>query len=96
VVAKINNQGSISPTCLREAFTCQDPKSAKRQSSHQCLFALLGPACAKAAHKMLVKSTSDDKASSISSCKNLTTLLKLVCFFAIMKRALKRANKFLD
>ncbi len=32
-------------------------KSAKIQSSHHCLFALLGSECAKAAHKMLVKST---------------------------------------
>jgi len=29
----------------------------KRQSSHQCLFARLGSACAKAARKMLVKLT---------------------------------------
>jgi len=34
-----------------------DPKSAKRQSSHQCLFALLGSAGVKAAGKTLVKST---------------------------------------
>jgi len=33
---------SISPTCIWAAFTCKDPKSAKRQSSHQCLSALLG------------------------------------------------------
>ncbi len=32
-----------------------DPKRAKRQSSHECLFALLGSALAKAARKMLVK-----------------------------------------
>jgi len=40
---------SISTTCLCKAFTCADPKSTKRQSSHQCLFALLGSACLKAA-----------------------------------------------
>jgi len=34
-----------------------DPISAKRQSSYQCLFALVGSACLKAACKMLVKST---------------------------------------
>jgi len=35
-----------------------DPKSAKRQSSHQCPFALMESAQEKAAHKlMLVKST---------------------------------------
>jgi len=32
------------------------PKSAKRQSSHLCLFVLLGSKCAKAAHNMLAKS----------------------------------------
>jgi len=34
-------QGLISPKCLRAAFTRADPKSARRQSSHKCLFALL-------------------------------------------------------
>jgi len=52
---------SISFTCFFEPFTCADPKSAKRRSSHKCLFALLGFACAKAAHKMLVKSTPQQK-----------------------------------
>ena len=31
-----------------------DPKSAKIQSSHQCLYALLVPVRVKAVHKMLV------------------------------------------
>ncbi len=35
-------QGSISPTCLRAAITPADPKSAKRLSSYQCCFVLLG------------------------------------------------------
>jgi len=39
----------------RAAFMCADPKSVKRQSSHQCLFAILGSAQVKAAHKTLVK-----------------------------------------
>ncbi len=42
-------QGLISPTCLRPAFTHADTKSAKIQSSHQCLFARLG-----SAHKKLI------------------------------------------
>jgi len=33
------------------------PKAPKIQSSHQCLFALLGSADANAAHKTLVKLT---------------------------------------
>jgi len=33
--------GLILPSWLRIAFTHEDPKSAKRQSSHQCLFDLL-------------------------------------------------------
>ncbi len=51
--------GFISPTCLCTAFTSTDPQSAKRQSSHQCHFALLGSAHVKSARKMLVKSTPD-------------------------------------
>ncbi len=43
------NQGSISPWCLRAAYALANPSSAKRQSSHQCLFALLGYANVKAA-----------------------------------------------
>jgi hypothetical protein len=49
--------GSISPIRLGAAFTHADPKSTKRQLSHQCLFALLGPAHVKASCKMLVKLT---------------------------------------
>jgi hypothetical protein len=40
-----------------KAFMHTDPKSAKRQLSHLCLFALLGSERIKAAGKMLVKST---------------------------------------
>jgi len=46
-----------STVCLHVVFMCADPKSEKKQSRHQCLFALLGSACSKAAHKTLVKST---------------------------------------
>jgi len=49
--------GSISPTCLQKVFTNAYPKSAKRQSSHQCLFALSGSAHEKSARKMLLKLT---------------------------------------
>ncbi len=41
--------------CLRAAFLSPDPKSAKRQSCHQFLFALLGSVRVKAARKMLMK-----------------------------------------
>jgi len=41
----------------RAAFTSADPKSEKKQSSHQCLFVLTRSAGAKAALKTLVKST---------------------------------------
>ncbi len=51
------DQGSITPTCLTAAFMRENPKSAKRQSSHQCLFARLRSAHIKAAQKTLVKST---------------------------------------
>jgi len=39
----------ISPTCLQKAFMHEDPKSAKRHSSCQCLFVLLGSTCIKGA-----------------------------------------------
>jgi len=45
---------------LTEAFTRADPKSAKRKSSHHCLFVLLGSSLIKAARKMLVKMKPDD------------------------------------
>ncbi len=42
---------------LCAAFTRADPKSAKRHSSHQYLFVLLGSWHVKAYHKTLVKLT---------------------------------------
>jgi len=54
-VKRDRDQGSISPACLGAAFTHSDPKSAKKQSSDQCLLALLGSSLVKAACKMLVK-----------------------------------------
>ncbi len=51
------DQVLISPTCLHSAFISAYHKGAKRQLSHWCLIALLGSACSKAAHKMLVKLT---------------------------------------
>jgi len=56
---KFRLQGFISPTCLLEAFMCKDSKSAKRQPSRQCIFALSGSARMKAACKTLVKLTSE-------------------------------------
>ncbi len=52
---KNRDKGLISPTCLCAAFTLADPKSAKRQSSHQCLFSLLGTEGTKAASKAVGK-----------------------------------------
>ena len=42
---------------LREAFTCEYPKSAKKTDSLTVFFALLGSFRIKAAHKILVKLT---------------------------------------
>jgi len=42
---------------LQAAFMPADPKSVKRQSSHQCLLALLESTHVKAGRKTLVKST---------------------------------------
>jgi len=46
-----------SPTSLRAELMCEDPKSTKRHSIHQCLFVLLESAYKKVAIKMLVKLT---------------------------------------
>ncbi len=43
--------GSISPTSYVQLLLLKDPKSAKRQSSHQHLYAFLGSMCIKAASK---------------------------------------------
>jgi len=67
-------QVSISQTCLRVAFTCADPKSAKRQSHHQCLFALLWSLCVKTDHKMLTKFTTDLKVWPICQCNEDLTM----------------------
>jgi len=42
---------------LQTALYVQITKAQKRHSSYQCLFALLGSACAKTASKILVKVT---------------------------------------
>ncbi len=52
-----SKSGVIFINNLWAAFTLEDPKCVKRQSSHQCLFALLGPKHIKAARIMLVKLT---------------------------------------
>ncbi len=49
--------GVDSTNILHAAFAHAHPIGAKRQSSHQRLFVLLGSACVKAASKMLVKLT---------------------------------------
>ena len=60
---------------LQAAFTQEDPKSAKRQSSRQCLFVLLGSLRAKAACKMLVKS--NQSTISISCSESLVPVISL-------------------
>jgi len=49
------HQGSISPTCLRAAFTCPHPESAQKTVKSSVHFLLLGSVCLKAARKTLVK-----------------------------------------
>ena len=48
-------QGSISSKCLRTAFTHADPRSKKKLLNLTVFFALLGSACLKVVHKMLMK-----------------------------------------
>jgi len=59
--------GSISPTFLHAAFMGTVPTSTKRQSSHECLFVLLGSSSAKVACKTLMKLTPDGKGLTSSS-----------------------------
>jgi len=49
--------GSISSTFYTKLLLVQIPNVQRRQSSEQCLFALLGPTHVKAAHTMTMKST---------------------------------------
>ncbi len=49
--------GLISPTCLFEAFTCADPKSAKKTVKSSVSFCTFGSASVKAALETLMKST---------------------------------------
>ncbi len=58
VVSIILGLGVNITNVSRPAFACADINCAKRQSSHQCLFSLLGSLRAKAALKMLVNLTS--------------------------------------
>jgi len=46
---------------LQTAFRCPDPKSTKRLTSLLYFFPLLGSACIKAAHKVLMKLTPGGK-----------------------------------
>jgi len=61
-------QGSISPTCQLAAFALADPKSTKRQSHHQIVFALLWSLCVKAVRQTLVKLTT----TGVNSTNKLT------------------------
>ncbi len=45
------HQGSISPTCLLEAFKCEDPKSVEWLMTWLPFFALLESTCIKASSK---------------------------------------------
>jgi len=69
--------GSISPTCLREAFTSKDSISIKIQSSCQYLLVLLGSLGVKALHKMLMKLTPEFSASVLRSYVEYATCLNL-------------------
>jgi len=57
VVSIILGLGVNITSVSRPAFACADINCAKRQSSHQCLFSLLGSLRAKAALKMFVNLT---------------------------------------
>jgi len=72
---------------------CADPKSAKRQSSHQCLLALFGSAGAKVARKTFVKSAlvekkifQSKKLSSIKVRKNQSQIIRRLQKYYVKKQ----------
>ncbi len=67
------DQGSISPTCLRKAFTHADQKSVKIQSSLQYVFALLGSVHIKTSSKMLKKLTPQVAKRKNANTRSFTT-----------------------
>jgi len=60
------DQRSISPTFYEQPLSMKIPKAQRRHSSYRCLFEILGFVLVKAAHKLLVKSTPEEK-----KCKNI-------------------------
>ncbi len=68
---ELRDLGSISPTCLRAASTRTDPQIVQIQPSCQYLFAHLGSARVKTAHKMLVKLTPAINFTNILQYKQL-------------------------
>jgi len=72
----LRDEGSISPTWIRAAFTCKYPKSSKRQASHQCLLELLGYRHVKAACKTLVKTAT--KSVNFNNILTLSVVVQAV------------------
>jgi len=60
----------------QETFKGTDQESAKRQSRHQCCFALLGSLCVKAVRQMLVKLISDLEVDSSDQCSKTSNIVK--------------------
>jgi len=84
-----SNQVSISSTfynILLAAFKRTDPERSKRQTSHQCLFALLRSAHPIAARKMLVK-LSPDKHLFLINVK-ISIFMYQVRFFHVVEKKL--------
>jgi len=54
---KLSGPGANFINVLQAAFAQEDSKCAKRHSSHQCLFLILGPTSIKAVHKIRMKLT---------------------------------------
>jgi len=57
--------GRFHQQAYTKEFTIADPKSVRRQSSHQCFFALLRSVGAKAAWKKLAKLTTKSQIARI-------------------------------
>jgi hypothetical protein len=81
----VRNLGSISPTCLREAFTHADPKSFKKTDDLTVFFALLGSAHVKALCKMLMKLTPDESVGNV--------MIEFVSYF--FRRLLQNVSRIL-
>jgi hypothetical protein len=60
-ICTVSTSGVNFINVLRAAFICADPKRTKNTVKLSVFFVLLGSSCEKAAHRLLMKLTPDNK-----------------------------------